>query len=132
VFTYSCIPGVVVNSYPNWPPTAFGGQRYQCGIYLEGPTTGTVQVNLAVPSVVDAVVTLSSSDPAFTVPGSLIIPAGQVAASGAIYAAVIAYNQPGVAATITATYPDGGTATIVVTDDPGPAPPTVDDTPARL
>ena len=82
---------------------------------------------LVAPNVFVGVQVDSSSDPAFTVPGSLTIPAGQVAASGAINAAVIAYNQPAVAATITATYPDGRTATIVVTDDPGPAPPTVDD-----
>ena len=70
---------------------------------------------------------VASSDPAFTVPAQVTIPAGTLYANDAINAAVIPYNQPGVTATITATYPDGQVATITVTDSPGPAPPNTDD-----
>lgn len=108
--------------YPNWPPTAFGGQVYRSGgTYVEGPSSGTVQVGLAVPAQVDTVVTLTTSDAAFTVPERITIPAGQLFANGTITAAAFT-GRTEIVATVLATFPDGSTAIITVTDDPGPAP----------
>lgn len=120
VLMYTNVFGQVVQQYPNWPPTAFGGQVYRSSGYIEGPLNGTVQVGLASVSDVDVTVKLASSDPTFTVPSQITIPAGSLYANGSITAVTVG---SGVVATITATFPDGTTSTITVTDDPGPAQP---------
>jgi len=127
-FLYVDVFGHVVQQYPNWPSTAFGGSVY-CSAALitpcngEGPLNGTVQVGLAAPASTDTTVLLSSSDPTFTVPVSVTIPAGSLYANfyGQL-AAVVPYPQADVSAIITATFPDGTTSSVTVVDGTGPAP----------
>jgi hypothetical protein len=120
VLMYTNTFGQVVQQYPDWPSTAFGGSVYRATGNIEGPTTGIVQVGLVTASDVDTPVILTCSDAAFTIPSEITIPAGSTYQNAPISAAVIPYNQPAVTATIRATFPDGSTAIITVTDSQGP------------
>ncbi len=103
-------------------PTTFGGSGPYPS-YGPGPLTGTGQVELAVKSLTDTVVTLASTDPSITVPGSVTITAGSFVADFTVNAVGIKYGNPPTTATITATFPDGNSVTVAVTDNPLPPPP---------
>lgn len=98
---------------------SFGGQAGPPG-YGPGPLTGTGQVELAVKSLTDTVVTLTSSDPSITVPTTVTITAGSFVADFTVTAVGIKYGKPGTTATVVATFPDGQTISVIVTDTPLP------------
>jgi hypothetical protein len=103
-------------------PTAFGGSSGY-PTYGPGPLTGTGQVELAVKSLIDTIVTLHSSDPSITVPAEVTITAGSFSADFTVTAAGIPNGKPATTGTITATFPDGSATKIAVADNPLPLPP---------
>jgi hypothetical protein len=103
-------------------PTSFGGQAGYPS-YGAGPLTGTGQVELAVKSPTDTIVTLTSSDPSITVPQTVTITAGSFIADFTVSAVGIKYGNPATSGTIGVTFPDGFTVNVIVTDNPLPPPP---------
>ena len=103
-------------------PTTFGGSAGYPS-YGPGPLTGAGQVELAVKSLTDTVVLLQCSDPSITVPVSVTITAGSFVADFTVSAAAIKYGNPPTTGVITATFPDGSTVSVTVTDNPLPPPP---------
>lgn len=103
-------------------PTSFGGQAGYPS-YGAGPLTGTGQVELAVKSLTDTIVTLTSSDASITVPETVTITAGAFNADFTVSAVGIKYGNPATTGTIVATFPDGQTVNVIVTDNPLPPPP---------
>jgi hypothetical protein len=103
-------------------PTSFGGQAGYPS-YGPGPLTGTGQVELAVKSLTDTIVTLASSDPSITVPETVTITAGAFIADFTVNAVGIKYGNPATTGMIRATFPDGHTVNVSVTDNPLPPPP---------
>ena len=103
-------------------PTTFGGQAGYPS-YGPGPLTGTGQVELAVKSPTDTIVTLTSTDPSITVPQSVTITAGAFIADFTVSAVGIKYGSPATAGTVVATFPNGQAVNVNVTDNPLPLPP---------
>jgi hypothetical protein len=110
------------NEVFNLNPTAFGGTAGYPS-YGPGPLTGTGQVELAVKSPIDTIVTLQSSDPSITVPAEVTITAGAFVADFTVTAAAIPNGKPVTTGTITVTFPDGTTFNVAVSDNPLPPPP---------
>lgn len=103
-------------------PTSLGGSAGYPS-YGPGPLTGTGQVELAVKSLTDTIVALQSSDPSITVPAEVTITAGAFMADFTVSAASIPNASPATTGVITATFPDGATINVAVSDNPLPLPP---------
>lgn len=103
-------------------PVTFGGSAGYPS-YGPGPLTGTGQVELAVKSLTDTVVSLACGDPSITVPPTVTITAGAFVADFTVDAVGIKYGNLPATGAITATFPDGHTVNIAVTDNPLPPPP---------
>lgn len=103
-------------------PTAFGGSGGYPS-YGPGPLSGTAQVELAVKSLTDTIVSLQSSDPSITVPAEVTITAGSFTADFTASAAAIKYGGTATTGAITATFPGGNAIVIAVSDNPLPPPP---------
>lgn len=103
-------------------PASFGGQAGYPS-YGPGPLAGTGQVELAVKSLTDTIVTLVSTDPSITVPETVTITAGAFVADFTAAAVGIPYGSRATAGMIMATFADGSTVNVTVTDNPLPPPP---------